>query len=196
MHKDPTHKFEETSEGKRSSRGEENRTPRALLMAEKPQSPSYLAKRLEEQGCSCRFATSYLEARSSLSSEEFDVVLSPVRLRGVTLFPLVDLLEGSRVTLFYSHAVEQGCWWLPALRRGEKCFGSAAFRPSEFASVLDQVIAQIRMDWHVIREMQQPVQSPLLVLEVPSRNEPASPTPVRAWSSELVKQTLLTRVAG
>ena len=173
-----------------------NRVPRALLIAEGPQTPSCLARRLERQGYSCGFARSYREACSSLANQDFNLVLSPLRLRGVTLFPLVDLLEGSKVTLFYSHPVEQSCWWLPGLRWGQKCFGSAAFQPSEFVSVLDEVIVEIRTDWHVIRDLQKTTQqSARSVLSIlSSRNEPAL-TPARPRSSEMARHTLLERLA-
>jgi hypothetical protein len=173
-----------------------NRVPRALLIAEGLQSPSSLARRLEGQGCWCSFARSYREACSSLGNQDFDLVLSPLRLRGVTLFPLIDLLAGSRITLFYSHPVEQGCWWLPGLRRGQKCFGSAAFRPSEFVSVLDEAIVEVQGDWRVMRDLQRPTQqsagSVLMVLS--SRNEPAW-TPARPRSSEMARHTLPKRLA-
>ena len=116
---------------------------KALLIGENPRGSSYLATRLQGHGCECGFATSYQEACASLRSQVFEVVLSPMRLRGVTVFPLIDLLEGSEVTLFYSQAVEQSCWWLPALRHGQNCFGSSALRPSEFVAALDEAIEGI-----------------------------------------------------
>jgi hypothetical protein len=166
-----------------------NRIPKALLIAENAHGCSYLANRLQGHGCECSFGTSYQEACSSLQSHGFELVLSPTKLRGITVFPLIDLLEGSTVTLFYSHAVEQGCWWLPALRHGEKCFGSSALRPSEFVSVLDEVIAEIRTDWRVRDDLQKPAeQSTLTVLVAPpSRRESAQPIAVHAKSLELVR---------
>lgn len=120
--------------------------PKALLIGVRSLQSSYLAKHLERKGCECRFATSYPQACSHLSNEPFDMVFSPTMLRRISGYRLIDLLEGTRVTLFYSYAVEQGCWWLPALRQGEKCFGSSALRVNEFVSVLDELIAQIRPD--------------------------------------------------
>ena len=166
-----------------------NRIPEALLIGENPQGSSYFVTRLQGHGCECSFATSYQEACSSLQSHGFGLVLSPTKLRGITVFPLIELLEGSTVTLFYSHAVEQSCWWLPALRHGEKCFGSSALRPSEFVSVLDEVIAEIRTDWRVSDDVQKPAkQSTLTVLVAPpSRRESAPPIRVNAKSLELVR---------
>jgi CheY-like chemotaxis protein len=121
----------------------ETRWAKVLLVGETPQGSLYLAKLLQERGCECEFAGSYQEACSLLRAQDFDLVLSPMRLRDGSLFPLLGLLDGSGITLFYSHAVEEGCWWLPALRQGQKCFGSSALRPSKFVAALDDAIEEI-----------------------------------------------------
>lgn len=118
---------------------------KVLVVGEHAQGSSFLASRLRERGCKCDFATSYEEVCSLVEAQDFYLVLSPTRLRNRDLMPLMDLLEGSSVTLFYAYPVEQGCWWLPALRRGHKCFGECAIRPSEFISVLDQTIEEVRL---------------------------------------------------
>jgi DNA-binding response OmpR family regulator len=117
---------------------------RVLLIGENSQGSSFLIKRLEERGCKCTLATSYQDAITRLSSQDFDLVLSPMRARERSVFPLIGLLERSRTTLFYFQAVEEGCWWLPALRFGRNCFGSNALRPSEFMASLDVVIDEIQ----------------------------------------------------
>ena len=121
-----------------------NEILKALIVGETTQGSSYLVKRLGERGCKCEFATSYEEANWLLRTENFCLVLSPTTLRARNLLPLMDLLEGSNASLFYAHLVELGCWWLPALRCGHKCFGSNALRPSEFVSVLDETIEEVR----------------------------------------------------
>ncbi len=122
----------------------EPRRPKALLIGENPQGSSYLTKYLQERGCECEFALSYQEASWLLRPQVFDLVLSPMRLRGCSLFPLIELLDGSGITLFYSPVVENGCWWLPALRRGQHCFGSSALRPNEFVALLEETIKEIQ----------------------------------------------------
>jgi hypothetical protein len=122
------------------------RKPRVLLIGETINDSSYLAKRLEERGCHCSFAKSYQESASLLRQGDFDLVLSPARLRDCGGASLIDQLNGSGATLFYYHAVERGCWWLPALRRGRECFGSPALRPSEFVTVLDELIKELRSE--------------------------------------------------
>lgn len=128
--------------------------PRALLIGENSQGSSHLAKLLEGRGCKCSFATSYPEACSLLDTQSFDLVLGPLRLRDSSIFPLVGLLEGSNVTLFYFQPVEDGCWWLPALRRGRRCFGSDALRPSEFVVSLNGIISEMRVESQVPAENQ------------------------------------------
>jgi CheY-like chemotaxis protein len=117
---------------------------RALLIGESCQGSAHLVKLLEGHGCECSFATSYQEACSLLGARPFDLVLSPIRLRDCSIFPLVGLLQGSGVTLFYFQLVEDGCWWLPALRSGRACFGSHALRPSEFVVSLNEIVAELR----------------------------------------------------
>lgn len=164
--------------------------PKALLIGENAQGSSYLAKRLQGRGFECSFATSYQEACSLLRAQGFDLVLSPMRLCEVSFFSLIDLLDGSSATLFYSHPVEESCWWVPALRHGEKCFGSSAFRPSEFVSVLDETIAEIQFEGRVAGNVRQSAvhQSALSVFAVPSSWSETLPSgPVRAKTSALVK---------
>ena len=135
----------------------ESRKPKALLIRETNQDASNLAKHLRGRGCDCEFAASYQEACSLVGTRRFDLALSPMRMRNSSLFPLIRLLDGSGITLFYSHAVEDGCWWLPALRHGRNCFGSYALRPSEFVSALDEAIEEICFRAAVERTSQQSV---------------------------------------
>lgn len=117
---------------------------KVLLLGENQQGYSRLIRCLDRYRCKCRFATTYQEAVPLLGIKDFDVVLSPMRVRDSSVFPLISLLENSRTTLFYFQPVEAGCWWLPALRFGRNCFGSYALRPSEFISSLNLVMEEIQ----------------------------------------------------
>src|SRR5262245_37993614 len=90
--------------------------PTVLLLGENAQGSGYLLKRLEGKKCSCTFAKSCDEARSLFAIKEFDLVLSPLRLRDEKASCFIDLLAGSRTNLFFFQLVEEGCWWLPGLR--------------------------------------------------------------------------------
>jgi hypothetical protein len=115
-----------------------------LLIGESVRSFSHIAGRLEKNGCRCRYARSYEEAREVLHDKPFDIVLSVVHPRDYGISSLADTLVGTHASFFYALPVEESCWWLPALRQGERCIGAPALRPSEFANLLDQVVAEIR----------------------------------------------------
>ena len=118
--------------------------PKVLLVGKTSRSYSSLPTHLRKQGCEYRFAASSQEVYRLFDKYSFDLVLVPIRLGCESLYHLVDLLNGSGTTLFYSQAVEDGCWWLPALRLGTNCFGAPALRPSEFVAALDESIQEIR----------------------------------------------------
>jgi hypothetical protein len=151
--------------------------PRALLIGETAQGASHLASGFQELELVCSWVSSYERARSCLSAKAFSIVLSPVRLCGASGLPLIDLLEGSRATLFYSYPVEHGCWWLPALRHGGRCFGSPALRSSELVSALEQLIADIPLDSHLLHSLRPiaPRSAQSVLPPACSRNEVSAP---------------------
>jgi hypothetical protein len=53
---------------------------------------------------------------------------------------LVSALTGSNTSVFYTFPVENGCWWLPALRFGKDCHGSPAFRRREFQAEIERIL--------------------------------------------------------
>ena len=118
--------------------------PRILLITGSPMSVSFLIARLNNWGCEIHFATSCKEANAFVSNRRFDLVLSEFRLSDGGPYPLANLLIGSNTTLVYSYPVETGCWWLPAVKKGQSCWGSLAMRPSEFIGFLDDILKEIR----------------------------------------------------
>jgi hypothetical protein len=152
---------------------------KVLLIREGRMTWSPLTDRLGESECECCFAVSVREVDELLGKHDFDLVLAPLRLKSDSLYPLIGLLEGSRSTLFYSQAVEDGCWWLPALWRGLNCFGAPAFRPAEFATVLDATLKDIGYSRRMAEEA--------WIHIVPRRSVPAAkpPYPRRVSRMEL-----------
>jgi hypothetical protein len=53
---------------------------------------------------------------------------------------LTSELAGLEASIFYTFPVENGCWWLPALRHGQDCHGAPAFRRSEFPFELERIL--------------------------------------------------------
>jgi len=120
------------------------KTLQVLLIAGSPMGMSFLAARLTKWACEIHFASSCQEANAFLSTQKYDLVLSELRLRDGSAYPLADLLLGSDTTLVYSYAVENSCWWLPAVKNGRSCWGSLAMQPSEIIGFLDGTIKEIR----------------------------------------------------
>jgi hypothetical protein len=71
----------------------------------------------------------------------FQLILSTLPLR--RLDPLLDLLGESDCTVFFTCPVEDGCWWVPLLRHGQKCLGAPALLPSEFVELLPGLVKEI-----------------------------------------------------
>ncbi|MBZ5529022.1 MAG: hypothetical protein LAN71_14130 [Acidobacteriia bacterium] len=115
---------------------------RILLVGESPMGFSYLSQRLEKRGCECCVAYSNYDGARLFREHPFDLVLCCGSREGIE--SLVTSIIGSSASLYRSHRVEDGCWWLPAVLRGEACTGAPAFQPGEFMKVLDQVVESLR----------------------------------------------------
>lgn len=158
------------------------------MIRENAQGSSYLVNHLEGYGCKCKFAASCLDAIALFDTQDFDLVLSPMRLGDASALPLVSRLDGSGTYLFYYQPVEEGCWWLPALQAGQKCFGSDALRPSEFAVRLEEIIGEIRTRLRAIAKSVS--SSPATAIAPPwPATRPGSFKPLRTERAGLMKQT-------
>jgi hypothetical protein len=112
-----------------------------LILGERPEGSSYLMSHLEQRGCRCLFARSLDEALAQFEPQSFDLILSARPMPRAE--ELQHLLSGAPSTAYYCFRVEDGCWWLPLLFRGQKCLGAPAFRPSEFIGELDRLVQLI-----------------------------------------------------
>ena len=120
------------------------KTPKILLIVAIPMGVSFLTARLKESACEIQFASSCNEANDLVSKHGFDLILGEFGLRDDSSSSLAASLIGSSTTLVYSYPVETGCWWLPAVKNGQSCWGSLAMRPSEFIDFLDNILKEIR----------------------------------------------------
>jgi len=116
---------------------------RVLLLGECAREASHLLWHLGQRGCHCCFAASAAEAVALLHQYKFHLILGTSPVHQATR--MVSLLGRSKCSVFCAYPVEQGCWWLPLMNGGKKCFGAPALRPSEFAGVLDQKLKEIRV---------------------------------------------------
>lgn len=108
-----------------------------LLVGETARSSSNLLEWLQSRGSCCQFSRSYGEACDLIRSTKFDLVLSEYQLPDRTAFPLLDWLEGSSATLFFSTRVEDGSLWLKMLERGKRCVGAPLVRSIDLTKVID-----------------------------------------------------------
>ena len=119
----------------------DSRGIKVLLVGQSARSSFQLLQWLDNQGCQCRFASTYRDACTLISQTAFDLVISQLELPDRTAYPLLDWLRGSTATLFFSKTVENGCLWLPMLVRGRECVGAYALRPEEFRDMLGKTLA-------------------------------------------------------
>jgi hypothetical protein len=87
---------------------------------------------LEKIGCRCFLAESHHETSELISHAKLDLVLSLSSHQG--LRELMTLFAGLRVSMFHMLTVEEGWWWLPVIRNGEKCLDDPAFPPGRIPS--------------------------------------------------------------
>jgi hypothetical protein len=120
---------------------------RVLLVGGSATRSPFLQHRLEQRGCKCDVATSSSEAARLSAGYVFDLVLCTEPVEGIDA--LIALLVGSPATAFRCYPVEDGCWWLPAVRHGVDCRGVSALRPREFASALEEVLQEIHSGRHL-----------------------------------------------
>jgi hypothetical protein len=117
--------------------------PQVLLAGETASDATALAEHLQRWGCEMYVATTFEDACELLADRSCDLVLSDIRLADGSAYPLVTMLVGSGTTLYFFQPVREGCWWLPAVRRGEYCWGAPALRPAEFARALEQILTEL-----------------------------------------------------
>jgi len=111
-----------------------------LLIGETARSSSNLLEWFERRGSRCQFSRSYGDACHLIRSTQFDLVLSEYALPDRNAFPLLDHLEGSSATLFFSARVEDGALWLKMLERGRRCVGAPIVRSSDLPKALGTLL--------------------------------------------------------
>jgi hypothetical protein len=117
---------------------------KVLVVDEKLQEPCAYRRILERSDCQCFFASSQKDVAIMPDLLTVDIVLSSLKVPGKSIHWLIALLSGSRASAFYSLRLEESYWWVPVLKLGKECLGTAAFPPSGFASVFDLLVKEIR----------------------------------------------------
>jgi hypothetical protein len=96
--------------------------------------------RFGELECAYETVHSFREAVALMRARPFDLVLSDLDLPDGKGSRLIPCLLGKEASLFFSVEVEDGCWWLTGVVRGESHWGAEALRPREFLRLLDSIL--------------------------------------------------------
>lgn len=120
-----------------------------LVLGESAKGSSSLLRRLQNWGCDGSLATSTEEALALIGHHTFRLILSTLPLHG--LDPLLGQLGESDCTVFFTCPVEDGCWWVPLVRHGQKCLGTPALLPSEFTELLPRLVREIAAEGSAMR---------------------------------------------
>ena len=112
-----------------------------LLFGEGGRASSSLLHYLEQSGCRCYIAASVEEALTLSEYHAFHLILSSRSLRETSR--VLALCGESDCTGFFFLPVEDGGWWVPLMRHGQKCLGEPAARRSEFLGLLDELLREI-----------------------------------------------------
>jgi hypothetical protein len=103
---------------------------------------SLLSERLEKSGYHCEFVATCLDGARLIARASFDFVLCSGGTKGFQL--LLSAARRSSASLFRYLLVEDGCWWVPTVLRGESCTRAPAFRDAEFANALDTMVKEVK----------------------------------------------------
>jgi response regulator RpfG family c-di-GMP phosphodiesterase len=118
----------------------EVRGVRVLLVGNAARKASVLEDYLLKRGCDICFATSQKGALELLQRHQFDLVLSEFALSDGSAYQLMPPLRGTDTTMFFSNAVEDGCWWMNAIYEGEDHTEEPGMRPAQFRVLLDEIL--------------------------------------------------------
>jgi hypothetical protein len=101
-----------------------------------------LSAHLEQSGYRCECVSNCLDAARLVARRSFELVLCSVRMKAFEL--LLTAVRHSSASLFRYVLVEDGCWWVPSVLRGEPCSSTFAFRETQFANALDTMVREVR----------------------------------------------------
>jgi DNA-binding NtrC family response regulator len=113
---------------------------RVLLVGNAPRKASALEDYLLKRGCDICFASSKKDALELLQRHQFNLVLGEFVLSDGTAYQLMPPLRGTDTTMFFSNAVEDGCWWMSAIYKGKDHSEDPGMRPAQFRLLLDKIL--------------------------------------------------------
>ncbi len=114
----------------------------ALVATAYPGEALPLADALRQQACEVHLAAWRAETRLWCEQHPGKLALSRICLQEGRGFPLVGLVGDLRATLFFFVHVEDGYWWVLALRLGRNSLGEPALRPTDFRKLLPELLSE------------------------------------------------------
>jgi hypothetical protein len=99
-----------------------------------------MLKYLEKFGSEISFAPPQAVTPEYVKNGDYNLILLDSTVPAEQRRHLSCELAGSEASIFYAFPVENGCWWLPTLRRGRDCHGAPAFRRNEFPLELERIL--------------------------------------------------------
>ena len=95
---------------------------------------------LEKFDCEWSFVSPQIVTAEYVRKGAYNLILLDSTVSPEQRKQLASELIGSKASIFYTFPVENGCWWLPTLRRGQDCHGAPAFRRNEFPFELERIL--------------------------------------------------------
>lgn len=137
----PLPSFEQTSSiAPRLARAKSLSCPSILLVGRNGSWGSPVLKTLEKLGSVLSFEVPQNILAEQFKRGSYDIILLDSTVMPAQRRELAARLAGTHASIFYTFPVENGCWWLPALRDGQDCHGAPAFRRKEFPLELERMV--------------------------------------------------------
>lgn len=114
--------------------------PNVLLVGRNGSWGTSVLRSLEKVRSELSFAAPQTASPEFVRKGGFNLILLDSTVSPEQRRQLAAELIGSKVSIFYTFPVENGCWWLPTLRRGQNCHGTPAFRRNEFPLELERIL--------------------------------------------------------
>jgi hypothetical protein len=115
-------------------------SPSVLLVGRNGSWGTLVLKSLEKFGSELFFEAPHTVTSEYVRMGAYNLILLDSTVSPEQRRQLASELLGSNVSIFYTFPVENGCWWLPTLRRGKNCHGTPAFRRNEFPFELERIL--------------------------------------------------------
>jgi hypothetical protein len=116
---------------------------RVLIVGENAQRATDLLERLESLACEISFAENCAITLRFLKHHHYDFILSQLTLADGNASQFLRPLRGTCAYMFFSDVLENGCWWLRVLDRGQNLWRKPTLMgPGDFLFVLERCIRE------------------------------------------------------